>query len=244
MQSLIVTVLLALAVPPEAPRQVSPKALLSAYLKNEVAADLEFKGKPIRLFGIVGQIGKDGLQHIFVTLETGDQIRKVRCYFHDNQAPAVAQLSRGQLVAIDGSVSSFVMENPMVAATSVEWAAPSEQAELPLLAARSAEVCLPEMLHAAVREKLSAEAAKASKMLTDGDLQAAYSKFDQEVGKERPEFLKIPSAARAELAAKKLTPLACDHPLVSALMPCEEDGTVGPECRSAMVRKAIAKLKR
>lgn len=87
--------------------EVSARELVSAYTTNEVAADNAYKGKVYRISGVVSSIGKDILDHPFVTLKSSDVIREVQCTF-DN-AGRLGTLSPGARVTIRGRVTGLMM---------------------------------------------------------------------------------------------------------------------------------------
>lgn len=93
------------------PTPVDIKTLLGEYKDNEVRADAQFKGKRIQVTGKVGDIKKDILDKIFVTVGTGKQfeIPEVQCYFDDAHASKAATLSKGQTVTVKGTVKGLMM---------------------------------------------------------------------------------------------------------------------------------------
>lgn len=93
------------------PTAVDIKTLLGEYKDNEVRADAQFKGKRIQVTGKVGDIKKDILDKIFVTVGTGKQfeIPEVQCYFDDEHASKAATLSKGQTVTVKGTVKGLMM---------------------------------------------------------------------------------------------------------------------------------------
>ncbi|MFI5300013.1 MAG: hypothetical protein ACHREM_18140, partial [Polyangiales bacterium] len=77
--------------------------LLKAYTANEVRADGKFKGKRLRVSGLVGEIKKDITEKIFVTLGTGAELEvpEAQCFFGDEHTDEAAGLSRGDHVTFD-----------------------------------------------------------------------------------------------------------------------------------------------
>jgi aspartyl/asparaginyl-tRNA synthetase len=90
---------------------VSIRELLKEYKDNEVRADANFKGKRIRVTGIVDDVKKNITNDIYITLGTGKQfeIPKVQCYFDDSLANQAAQLSKGARVTVEGRVKGLMM---------------------------------------------------------------------------------------------------------------------------------------
>ena len=99
------------AEPAEPVLQVSITQLLRDYKSNEVGADGKYKGKTIQVTGKVGEIKKDIMGSIFVTLGTGAQfeIPEVQAFFDDDWAGKAAQLSHGQKLTIRGRVDGLMM---------------------------------------------------------------------------------------------------------------------------------------
>lgn len=83
------------------------KDLYNAYQANEVRADNNFKGKVFYVEGIIGDIGKDIMDEIYVTLNTGDIIGSVQCYV-DN-AEVAAKLQKGQRITVFGECDGLMM---------------------------------------------------------------------------------------------------------------------------------------
>jgi len=77
--------------------------LFAAYDTNEVAADKQYKGKVLKITGTIQDIGKDILDDTYITLDTGDFIYSIQCYFKNNQLDAVAALAKDQEVTLIGT---------------------------------------------------------------------------------------------------------------------------------------------
>ncbi|HEX8700618.1 MAG TPA: hypothetical protein VF815_17340 [Myxococcaceae bacterium] len=113
--------------PPPAPAapevvRVSPRKLLETYQDNEVAADMKYGGKRLlEVTGLVREIRKDVTGTALVALEAGDMLRAVLCRVEDAQLAAVAELSKGQLVAMRGVSRGMVMESPVLDRCQVAW---------------------------------------------------------------------------------------------------------------------------
>jgi hypothetical protein len=91
---------------------VSPSALYSAYDKNELSADNQYKNKVVQLTGIIDTIGKDIMGTPYVTLKTNDPIGTIQCMLSDNASITQASaMSPGQTVTMQGTVSSKGITN-------------------------------------------------------------------------------------------------------------------------------------
>jgi hypothetical protein len=86
---------------------ITASALIAEYEANEVSADNNFKGKTFYVSGTVADIKKDVLNHIYVTLNTDNIIRKVQCYFED--AETAAKLSKDMKVTFMGKCGGLMM---------------------------------------------------------------------------------------------------------------------------------------
>jgi hypothetical protein len=86
------------------PIVVSPSELLAEYKANEVAADLKYKGRWLRLQGEVDKIAKDIADRIYVTLKSGGrfELLSVQCHFDDKFTAQAAQLTKGQTITVVG----------------------------------------------------------------------------------------------------------------------------------------------
>lgn len=87
----------------------SARGLVYEYEQNEVASDSKYKGKILRVRGAVGDIKKDILDELYVTLEAGDPIRSVQCYFDKEHSGALAKLSKGASISIRGRCDGLMM---------------------------------------------------------------------------------------------------------------------------------------
>lgn len=102
---------------PAAPKADEPattvdlKTLLKDYKDNEVRADGLYKDKRVQLTGKVGDIKKDMLNKIYVTLGTGAQFEMpvVQCFFDDEHTAKASALSKGQSLTVKGRVSGLMM---------------------------------------------------------------------------------------------------------------------------------------
>jgi hypothetical protein len=92
-------------------RFVEISTLLSEYRDNEVRADSNFKGHYITTTGLVGDVKRDVMNSIYVTLGTGGRLEvpKVQCFFSDAQAKKAATLSSGTRVTVLGRVDGLML---------------------------------------------------------------------------------------------------------------------------------------
>lgn len=97
-----------------APVQAMPvplTTLLSEYKDNEIRADSRFKGKFVAVSGVVGDIKKDILNDVYLTIGTGKQfeIPVVQCFVADGEEAAAAALTKGTKVSAVGRVDGLMM---------------------------------------------------------------------------------------------------------------------------------------
>lgn len=87
------------------------RTLLAQYKNNEVRGDAQFKGRTVQFAGLVGDVKKDILNHVFVTVGTGEwlQIPRVQCLFDDRSASQTSSLNKGDRVRMRGTVKGLMM---------------------------------------------------------------------------------------------------------------------------------------
>ena len=93
--------------------EISAVDLLIAYEENGVAADSLFKGKMLKVTGIVRKIDKDIFDDAYVALQ--DDRRKhsiigVRCYFENDMLDKLAELTPGDEVVITGKCTGSSLD--------------------------------------------------------------------------------------------------------------------------------------
>lgn len=95
----------------EAVPSVKVGDLLADYKANEVKGDGKWKGKMVKVVGLVGEIKKDILDKPYVTLGTGAdfEIPVVQCSLASGQEGAAANLTKGQAIAAKGRVTGLMM---------------------------------------------------------------------------------------------------------------------------------------
>lgn len=101
---------------PAAPEQPKAKAvavgtLLSEYKSNEVRADGAFKDQWVTTTGKVGDVKKDILNKVYVTVGTGAafEIPMVQCFVADDQIQKASTFSEGDQVTVTGQVDGLMM---------------------------------------------------------------------------------------------------------------------------------------
>lgn len=91
--------------------QVDIRQLLSDYKNNEVGADNKYKDNHVQVTGIVGDIKKDILGDLYVTLGTGAQyeIPTVQAFFDDSMNSQLGNLSKGQKLTVVCRIGGLMM---------------------------------------------------------------------------------------------------------------------------------------
>ena len=84
---------------------ISAARLYAAYEANEVAADSKYKGKELKVSGVVDKIGKSVWGTTFVALKSGDRfgVFNVNCYFDDKHKARAAEVRKGQYISVRGT---------------------------------------------------------------------------------------------------------------------------------------------
>lgn len=101
--------------PEETVIEISPEDLQQAYSENEVAADEKYDGKMLKITGTIDSIGKDIVDKVYVTLETGEYWEEIQCYFSSKaQIEAVANLKSGDVITIIGRCDGLSIGNVIV----------------------------------------------------------------------------------------------------------------------------------
>ncbi|APR80575.1 Hypothetical protein A7982_05922 [Minicystis rosea] len=90
---------------------VDAATLMADYKGNEVRGDAKWKGKLVKVTGLVGHIKKDILDKPFVTLGTGAafEIPEVQCSLARGQEAKAASLDKGTRATFQGRVSGLMM---------------------------------------------------------------------------------------------------------------------------------------
>jgi len=99
------------AAPEASAMQVDIRQLLGDYEGNEVAADNRYKGNLVEVTGIVGDIKKDIMDNLYVTLGTGKQfeIPQVQAFFDDSMNNQLGSLRQGQRLTVVCTIKGLMM---------------------------------------------------------------------------------------------------------------------------------------
>jgi hypothetical protein len=91
--------------------KVPVRQLIKDYDNNEISADQKYKGRLVEISGIVGDIKRDLLGNIYVTVGTGKliEIPQAQCFFDEASESIAAGLSKGDSVVIRGRVEGLMM---------------------------------------------------------------------------------------------------------------------------------------
>ncbi len=95
--------------------KISAQELYSDYHENVIAADIKYKGKIIKVTGLIGRIDKDYRRGAYIVLESaiyassGGKISLTKslhptvwCYFDLKDEPQLVQVRRGQKISAQG----------------------------------------------------------------------------------------------------------------------------------------------
>jgi RNA polymerase subunit RPABC4/transcription elongation factor Spt4 len=84
--------------------EISPAKLYVAYEENEVKADSLYKGKTVRITGVINDIGKDILTDEPYITFAGDEygFTGIQIYFNRAERGKIVNLSKGRTVTIVG----------------------------------------------------------------------------------------------------------------------------------------------
>ena len=89
---------------------VDPQRLVSDYRANEVAADMAYRGKILRITGAITSINKDFLDEPYVVISGDFQgLSSIQCCFGKGDELALSRLQIGQLITISGRCSGMIM---------------------------------------------------------------------------------------------------------------------------------------
>ncbi len=91
--------------------EVNINSVLDDYKANEVGADNKYKDKWIKTSGIVGDVKKDIVGSLYVTLGTGKtlEIPQIQAFFEDENNSKLAQLKKGQKLTVVCKVDGLMM---------------------------------------------------------------------------------------------------------------------------------------
>ena len=81
--------------------KISAINLYEEYKENEVRADELYKDKQLEVFGIIGNIGKDILDDMYVTLQTDNYFSGVQGMIKESEKNKVINLQKGQEITLE-----------------------------------------------------------------------------------------------------------------------------------------------
>lgn len=89
--------------------EVTAEELLQIYRIDREAAEAEYKGKILKVTGVIGSAGKNFVGTLFVKL-AGDSIEawRVMCIFDKEHEPEMAQVMKGQTVTVQGECDDYL----------------------------------------------------------------------------------------------------------------------------------------
>lgn len=91
--------------------KVAVADILTAYKDNEVSADSKYKGKWVEITGKVGEIKKDLLDSVYITVGTGAafELPMVQCFVKKSMVKKSGELKKGQDITVKGRVDGLLM---------------------------------------------------------------------------------------------------------------------------------------
>lgn len=89
--------------------KISAMDLYQEYKDNEVKADNRYKKETLEITGTINNIGKDIVNSIYITLDVGEYLSSVQCYFKDSESESVANLTKGEEVTIIGRCDGMTL---------------------------------------------------------------------------------------------------------------------------------------
>jgi hypothetical protein len=239
----LVLLLFAGAVRAEQPTiATTPKEVLAAYSKNEIAADMRFKGNRAEILGMVVQVGKDAFDQLFVSLGTGEMLRDVRVYFPSDQADELSKLERGDLLVVEAIGTGMIAGSPLFKAEKVAYSATvsgTSQPWVPVLVARSEEICFPTFVRRNVTKDELEKLGRPMTALSSSERETLNAAVEAKVSRVEARLRPTLAKARKDLERIKQEPLPCGQPLVWAAYHCDIDDVRGPECGFSLMRKSV-----
>jgi TonB family protein len=116
---------------------VSPYQLYAAYHRNEVSADSMYKGRKLKVTGIVESINKNAFGQTYLVLEDGNEFSGVQAKLQASEVAQAGQLSRGQEMTLACEGGTMVIGTPML--DDCVFSQPSTQQAVPTEASASYE---------------------------------------------------------------------------------------------------------
>jgi len=88
--------------------ELTAEELLQAYRTDEEGAEAEYKGKILRVTGMVGSVGKNMVGTPFVKLAGGGiEAWRVRCMFDKEHETELAQVTKGRAITVQGECGDY-----------------------------------------------------------------------------------------------------------------------------------------
>ena len=94
--------------------RVSARQLLQEYEDNQVSADTKYENNLVQVSGVVDSIGKDILDTPYISLKGRDSIKSVQCMFSKKDETALASVSKGEQLTLEGTLSGFLILNVII----------------------------------------------------------------------------------------------------------------------------------
>ena len=82
--------------------------LLEDYSRNELAAELKYKGKIVRISGPILDIGRLDNGRPYISLGSEDSSRSVVCSFSNQDTETLSSLSKREMVVVKGRVDTVI----------------------------------------------------------------------------------------------------------------------------------------
>lgn len=110
---------------------ITAEALYRRYHANEVAADIDFKGRRFRVTGVADGISKDAFNRGFITIRSPGLFSDVMAILRPSALVDAARLRQGDPVALQCTGRGMTMQSPMLGDCVVEVGAPAAAATIP-----------------------------------------------------------------------------------------------------------------
>jgi len=84
------------------------------YDANEFSSDKKYKGKILRVKGVVNEISRDLLGDIYVSLIGMDEMQNVQCFFEEDDAEGLENINKGSVIEIQGKCDGYMLINVII----------------------------------------------------------------------------------------------------------------------------------
>ena len=97
----------------EAIIEISAEALINEYKENEIKASQKYKGKRLRITGLVDSVGQNDMvvlnDSYYIYVDYGDayDFNNIRCSLNNNSVDRAAELKNGDKIVIEGRCDGF-----------------------------------------------------------------------------------------------------------------------------------------